>query len=320
MGIFTNFAQKKKQRESVKDIPRTKDLLYPGELPEFEEIEAEGHADTRALVYAVRHIDPARRRPLTDAEFDAGDFDNRTKTIRALRKRGLVSELPREKELEARYEKAELKRLLREKGLPVGGNKPELAARLAGAGFLGDRGKRRGRLYELTGEGAREIVRRWRDHQEAEKRAAMALKGGSYERAIGAYRDFDNRWGFIHRSGKAHTIFAHYDIPREQFTAMEQYSMDDLLNTEDFKRTLRACMIAGMMRGCREKEELAGCFADLCEEPIRCPDLMEYYEDGDFGDGKNEAILARMEENIARDSRAALEYYIAHIMHDIRGA
>lgn len=320
MGIFTHFAQKKKARESVKDIPRTKDLLYPGELPEFEEIEAAGHADTRALVYAVRHIDPARRRPLTGAEFDAGDFDNRTKAIRALRKRGLVSELPREKELEARYEKAELKRLLREKGMPVGGNKPELAARLAGAGFLGERGKRRGRLYELTGEGAGAIVRQWRDHQEAEKSATLALKGGSYERAIGAYRDFDNRWGFVHRSGKVHTIFAHYDIPREQFTAMEQYSMDDLLNTEDFKRTLRACMIAGMMRGCRKKEELAGCFADLCEEPIRCPDLMEYYEDGDFEDGKNEAILARMEENIARDSRAALEYYIAHIMHDIRGA
>lgn len=318
MGIFSYFAQEKKERERVAAIPRTRDLLYPGELPEFEGIEAAGHADTRALVYAMRRIDPARRRPLTAEEFDTGDFDNRAKAIRALQKRGLVSELPMEKELEARYEKAELKRLLLERGLPVGGNKPELAARLAGAGFRGERGRRRGGLYELTGEGAGAVVRHWRDYQEAGRSAVLALKGGDYEGAIGAYRDFDDRWGFVHRSGKAHTIFAHYDIPRERFAALERCSMDDLLNTEDFKRTLRACMIAGLMRGCQEKGELAGCFADLCEEPIRCPDLMEYYEAGDFRDGRNEDILARMEDNIAHDSRAALEYYIAHIMHDIR--
>jgi len=34
-----------------------------------------------------------------------------------------------------------------------------------------------------------------------------------YSGAISAYRSFDDKWGFVHTSGKEHTIFANCDIP-----------------------------------------------------------------------------------------------------------
>lgn len=332
MGIFSFLAksfadgfrgslerQQEAERKQIK-IP-VRDLLYPGELPSFTEIAEGGHEDVRALAYVIRYISPQRKRPITSEDFDTGDFDSRVEACCVLQKRGLVRELPKVKVLTVVYEKDDLKRLLRLNGLPVSGNKPELAERLIGAGVKIDSGRYRRKLYELTEEGARIVSTERQKKSEAIKKATVCLKEDDYQGAIGAYRAYDREWGFEHSSGKKHTIFAHYDIPCERFYDIERYSMNDLQNTEDFKRTLRACLIAGLMRGCQDKAELAGCFTELCGDPIHCAKLMDYYRYGDFEeDDSKEIILARMQENILHDNQNALEYYIAHILRNIRRA
>lgn len=319
-GFRESLERQQEAKRKQSNIP-IRDLLYPGALPSFAEIAEGGHEDARALAYAIRYIDPQRKRPITAEDFDAGDFDSRGKACRALLKRGLVRELSKAKVLTVVYEKDELKRLLRLNGLQVSGNKPELAERLIEAGVKIDSGKYRRKLYELTEEGIGTISTERQKKSEAIKKATVCLKDDDYQGAIEAYRAYDKDWGFEHLSGKKHTIFAHYDIPCECFYALERYSMSDLQNTEDFKKTLRACLIAGLMRGCWDKFELAGCFTELCGDPIHCAKLMDYYRYGDFEENDSkEIILARMQENILYDNRNALEYYIAHILHSIRRA
>lgn len=305
-------------RNGVVNIPPIGVLLYPGELPSFGEIARGGHGDVRALAYAMRYIHtPAR--PITTEDFDDGDFENKSSCCRALLKRGMVRELTKAKVLEAVYEKDELKSLLRSRGLPVGGNKPVLAERLAEAGVTADKRRYRRKMYELTEAGARILENRRQDERDAIREATVAIKERDYYGAVRAYRAYDEDWGFVHTSGKKHTIFAHYDIQITRFLYLEQYEMNDLWNTEDFKGTLRAYLAAGMMRGCWDKYALARCFTELCSEPIHCDKLMDYYRYGNFEDDESrEVILARMEENISHDSQSALEYYIAHVLHNIR--
>lgn len=317
-GFKEEVVRRKEDGDRIWNIPPTGELLYPGELPSFGEINRGRHDDVRALAYAMRYIrTPAR--PITADDFDAGDFENKGSCCRALLKRGMVRELEKAKVLATVYEKDELKSMLRSRGMPVSGNKPSLAERLAEAGVTAEKGRYRHKMYELTEAGARILESRRQDEREAVREATASIKEGDYYGAVCAYRAYDNDWGFTHASGKKHTIFAHYDIPLTCFSHLARYAMNDLRNTEDFKRTLRACMAAGMMRGCWDKYELAHCFAELCNEPIHCDRLMDYYKYGNFEDSEERyTILARMEENILHDSQSALEYYIAHVLYNIR--
>lgn len=308
--------KRKTQEREVHMVPRTKDLFYPGELPTFAELEAAGHEDMRALVYVIRFFDTQRKWPLRAGDFQQGDFGSEKKTVRALQKKGLVREYSKEKIIETIYEKEELKRLLRSRGQLVGGRKAELAARLVASGFQIDKGRYKNKLYELTEAGKEIITERREDEEAAIQKAAIALKSWDYYGAIGAYREFDNKWGFAHTSGKKHTIFAHYDVPFERIDALARYPMRELQNTEDFKNTVRACMIAGMMRGSWRKEQIAKCVTDISNERIVCPKLMNYYGHWRFGDDESRPhILARMKENIAFDNIYTLEYYIALVFH-----
>lgn len=154
------------------------------------------------------------------------------------------------------------------------------------------------------------------DEEAAIRCAAMSLRNLNYGGAVAAYRDFDKKWGFAHTSGKKHTIFAHYDIPRCRFRFIETYPMWELENTRNFKDTLRACLIAGLMRGCEDRLALRYNVESLCNETIRCPGLTGLFD-------YEKEVLWKIQEQVNHDAGSALEYYISHVLYlsrkEVRG-
>ena len=100
----------------------------------------------------------------------------------------------------------------------------------------------------------------------------------NYGAAIEAYRNFDKKWGFDHTSGKTHTIFAYYDISYSMFRFLENHPMSELRNTDNFKKALRACLLAGLMRGTQSSYELAADFKMICDEQINCPSPLKLFD------------------------------------------
>lgn len=215
------------------------------------------------------------------------------------------------------YSKDTLKDLLRKRGLPVGGTKEQQAARLLADGFRISPSRR---LLELTASGSALIASHGADLTKAIRRATLALKEQDYPGAVAAYRDHDSRWGYVHPSGKAHTIFASYDVPFRRLDFLAGYPMRELYNSEDFRRTLRACLIAGLMRGEQERTELAFRFKEVCQEQIVCPGVLDLFTMDDFDRSTSAAMRAAMEQNVSADSDFTLEYYISHVLYLSRRA
>lgn len=84
--------------------------------------------------------------------------------------------------------------------------------------------------------------------------------------------------------------------------------MNELCNSEDFKDTLRVCLLAGLMRGVQDRWILTGDFEVARKEKIVCPNLLNLFD-------YEESILENMRSQLAYTSSAALEYYISHIMY-----
>ena len=309
--------QEKSPPRSTRNVPHTKDLMYPATLPSFGEIADGGHSDPRAAIYAMLWLDPERKRPFPDAELNALDFGGEKIAYRVLLEKNLIRELGRDKMLASIFSKDELKGFLRDRGLPISGSKQVLSERLLNSGFRLDERKCRHKLFELTEIGGRLIKQYRSDERLAIRLATSALKDWDYSGAVSAYRDFDSRWGFVHTSGKNHTIFAHYDVPFRRLEFMANYPMFELNNSDDFKNALRACLFAGLMRGCQDRMELAQAFEDVCPKQIQCPRIVDYFEYGHFDDEDidRDSILAAMRENVSDNNRYVLEYYISRVMH-----
>lgn len=308
--------QRKQERKQMKNtVPHTTDLVYPAELPYFRTISDEGHRDHRALVYTILSVGWTSSGTFTYEELSAGDFDSKREACQILEEKGLIQEQEAGKVLVELYGKDELKALLKDRGLHISGGKQELANRLIENGFKIDRRKYRKKLYILSARGKGEITQYIADKAAAIDAATLAAKEADYYGAISAYREYDKKWGFVHASGKRHTIFAHYDVPFERFDFLARYPMRELRNTDDFRRALRACLIAGLMRGCMDRSELADYFQRICGEQISCPNIVKYYERGVFnGESADEDTIAAMREN-AKDSRYVLEYYISRVLY-----
>lgn len=183
-----------------------------------------------------------------------------------------------------------------------------MADRLAGSGYKLNRRKTGGHLFRLTETGAGIVTVRRNDKRAAINRAIAALKERNYQGAVEAYRKYDSKWGFAHTSGKVHTIFAYYDIPRGRFQCIENCAMQELHNTDDFKETLRACLLVGFMRGCQDRWELTDDFKAVCKEKINCPRLLSLFD-------YEPAVLQNMRQQIEFSSDNALEYYISHLLY-----
>ena len=209
MGLFS-FRKPLARVSSSGSVPHTADLLYPAVLPAFAEIAADEHSDPRAVFYTIRFMDPQRSLSFTPDTLDASDFGSKAEARRALVRRGFVQNADAGRTLSVFYSKDALKDLLRKRGLPVGGTKEQQAARLLADGFRISPSRR---LLELTASGSALIAAHGADLTEAIRRSTLALKEQDYPGAVAAYRDHDSRWGYVHPSGKAHTIFASYDVP-----------------------------------------------------------------------------------------------------------
>lgn len=316
MGLFS-FRKPPARVSSSGSIPHTADLLYSAVLPAFAEIAAGEHNDPRAVFYTIRFMDPQHSRPFTPDTLDASDFGSKAEARRALVRRGFVQNADAGRTLSVFYSKDTLKDLLRKRGLPVGGTKEQQAARLLADGFRISPSRR---LLELTASGSALIASHGADLTKAIRRATLALKEQDYPGAVAAYRDHDSRWGYVHPSGKAHTIFASYDVPFRRLDFLAGYPMRELYNSEDFRRTLRACLIAGLMRGEQERTELAFRFKEVCQEQIVCPGVLDLFTMDDFDRSTSAAMRAAMEQNVSADSDFTLEYYISHVLYLSRRA
>lgn len=295
-------------------VPYTMDLTHPAELPHFSEIAESGHTDQRAIIYTLLSLDTQRKRIFSDKKLNAQDFENSGKVHQILVDKGLIQEPDQNTTLVSIYTKAELKNVLLERGLPVTGNKKELAERLLNSGFLIEEKDYRHKLFELTENGISTIREYHSEEKEAILFAINALKKLNFSEAVSAFCDFDRKWGFVHISEKKHTIFSNYNIPFRRFEFIANYPMSELNNSEDFKNALRACIIAGTMSKHKERWEIASYFKDVCCEQIQWPNILDYYRTGEFYDmGARENILAAMQRNIEADNRYVLEYYISWV-------
>lgn len=299
-----------------KDMTVEREWLYPAGLPTFETLAGEGHADPRGLVYAILLFNMERKRPFSDEDISYLDFGKKSTAYSALRKSGLIAPLEPCEEMAELYTREEMEKLAEEHGVSKSGNKHTLAKKLLNGGVKIDRRKHRGRLFRLTEKGKNVILEYRADEEAAIRCAAMSLRNLNYGGAVAAYRDFDKKWGFAHTSGKKHTIFAHYDIPRCRFRFIETYPMWELENTRNFKDTLRACLIAGLMRGCEDRLALRYNVESLCNETIRCPGLTGLFD-------YEKEVLWKIQEQINHDAGSALEYYISHVLYlsrkEVRG-
>lgn len=299
--------------------PHTADLLYPVSLPTMADLAGDDHRDPRALLYSIRYISPTGKRSFSSDALDACDFGGSKDARRFLIRGGLIREISVTRSLVELYSKDELQAFLRERGLPVKGNKEQLSDRLLSSGFQPEK-KRRRKRYELTDAGRALIEEHATDRNAAIRSATLSIRQGDYDSAISAYRDYDSRWGFVHTSGKNHTIFANFDVPFSRFDFIAFYPMRELRNSADFKKSLRACLIAGLMRGEQERIELGFCFRDICSEEIVCPKIVDNYSMDAYGGGVGKIVKDAMQKNADEDSRYVLEYYIARVLYLSRQA
>lgn len=321
MGLFSFFKPSEKSNlGGLSSVPHTDDLLYPAPLVRFEELAGNGHSDPRALYYAIHYLSTHEKHSFTSDSISGLDFGRNSDALRLLVRHGLIREISASRYLAELYSKDELQAFLREQGLPVKGNKTQLSERLHDSGFRPTEKSRRRKKCELTEAGCTLIEDHDADKNAAILDATLAIKQSDYSSAISAYRDYDSRWGFVHTSGKNHTIFAHYDVPFNRFDFLASYPMRELQNSTDFRDTLRACLIAGLMRGEQDGTELAECFCEACHEQIVCPNISRYFSMEDFHDGTAAAIRSAMEQNATADSRITLAYYISRVLYLSRRA
>lgn len=297
-------------------VPNT-NLTHPSGLPAFTEIEQNAHNDPRALLYSIKT--KTADRPFTDesfSEYEVSDFGSAALMLDALLSRGLISELPIVEVLQKLYTISELKHFLQKRGLKVSGKKEELASRLLADGFKGYTRRYKRKLYCLTNAGSDLLLEERSDHERSVSGAISCLCVSDYFGAVSAYNTYDLKWGYVHKSGKNHTIFSDYDFPHSRFVFLANYPMRELINSDEFKGKLRACLIAGLMRGEQHRDTLANNFLRICDEPIRCPNIVDMYRREPTGWEDAESLnfmFDAMEKH--GDPRNVLEYYISKVLY-----
>lgn len=314
-GTFEEMKAKRQTLSIISDS--TDNLMYPGALTSFEELSSGGHEDPRALVHILSYLNWDRKMPFTMGDLYAPDFGSDKQAFQYLIERSLIEPLTQAEEIEASHTKADMVGKLLEKGLAISGGKRQIAERLANSGYKIDRRKFRKKYFRVTEHGKDMIQKRIADRQEAINAAVRSIKRKDYAAAVLAYRKFDSKWGFLHPSGEAYTIFADFDVDRSRFDFLQRYPMPEINNSTEFKNTLRACMIAGLMRGEQTGHGVADNVMALTQEQIRCDDVVKLYESGEYTlrEGTEKYVYATMRENAEQDNRYTLSYYISHILY-----
>lgn len=298
--------------------PNSSVLTFPIALTTAASIAENEHEDPRILFYAIRYLD--RDTVFTAShfsDFEISDFETLDTLVDTLLQKELICPVPVAEALRKLYTVNELRDILRKRGLPVGGKKDELIERLLDSGFRGYTRRYKKMQYRLTESGYALIESEWSARREAISSAIRSLCDLKFYDAAIAYRKYDYKWGYIHRSGHNHTIFANYEFPQERFDFLANYPMRELANSDDFKRKLRACLIAGLMRGDQDRGSLSYDFQQVCSERIRCSRVVDLYKQGTDKEELEELkpMFEAMEMNCRNDSRYALGYYISHVLY-----
>lgn len=314
-GTFEEMKTKRQTLSAISDS--TDNLMYPGCLVSFDELSGGGHEDTRALVHLISDLNYDRKWPFSLDALYADDFESNKQAFQYLTERNLIEPLTKVEEIEVSHTKADMVGKLMEKGLATYGGKRQLAERLVNSGYKIDRRIFRKKYFRVSEHGKGMICQRIADRQEAINNAVRSIKRKDYAAAVLAYRQFDSKWGFLHPSGEAYTIFADFDVDRSRFVFLRRYPMPEIKNTPEFKNTLRACIIAGLMRGDQDGGSLADNVSALSEEQIRCDDVVKLYESGEctLREGTEKFVYAAMRKNAEQDSWYALSYYISYVLY-----
>lgn len=295
-------------------------LTFPFYLPNYKEIVSNEHKDPRMLTLFMKSMFHRTRNSFTDKdinEYYSNDFGSATIIIDILEGKGFIKEKSPKDIMQNLYTLNELKTLCQKKNLSTSGNKTELIERFLNNGYKVDRRKYRHKLYEITNSGQAFINEEEKDYDFAVVNAMNVIKKQNYQDAVNYYNNYDNKWGVVHASGKKHTIFADYDIPHARFEYIANYPMQELQNSEEFKSNLKACLIAGLMCGNKDSDELISRFHMICNEDICCPDILDMYRDDQDEDPATvERILTSMQINIEQNARYyVLKYYISKILY-----
>lgn len=313
-----NFWTKDNFSENNRLVPNI-NLTRPSNLPAFTEIAQNGHNDLRALLYSIKF--KTADKPFSAdsfSDYEVADFGSSATLLDTLQSRGLILELPTVEVLQRIYTVRELKSCLQKRGLKVGGKKEELASRLLADEFKGYTRRYKQKLYCLTEAGSDLLLEECSDRELSISSAISRLCISDYFGAVSAYNSYDLKWGYVHTSGKNHTIFSDYDFPHSRFDFLATYPMRELTNSDEFKGKLRACLIAGLMRGEQHRDALANNFLRICSEPIRCPGIVDMYrrEPSDWEDAKSlNHAFGQMQKYAKSDPRNALEYYISKVLY-----
>lgn len=314
MGLF-NFIKKSNHKDAVPDI----NITFPAELPKCQNIIQDGHSDPRMLALVLKTLGSTFT-VLNISDYEAEDFGNAQNVLYALKKKEFITEKSNETEILMKlYTVDELKTFLQSHNLKVSGNKESLAKRLLeNVPFSTFKRKYKHTIYEITDSGLSLVQEEETDRNNAIINAMSALKNLDYQKAVNSYNTYDNKWGFVHASGKKRTIFANYSVQRERFEFIASYPMAELRNTDTFKSDLRACILAGLMRGNKDGFHLAERFRLINHDPINCPEILNMYRrnpDDDMNKADLERIISAMQQRIKEDPERTLEYYISKLLY-----
>lgn len=298
-------------------------LTLPGALPSCKEISDANHTDPRILVYYMSFYSGGASFSGRDfSKYFVEDAGSAKQILNILKNKDWIQEKDPVSVLMASFTLEELRTFLRIQGLKVSGKKEELAHRLAeNISFEDFKRKYKRTLYALNELGEKYIKAKKTDYNRAIMTSTEAIKNLDFLDAVRIYNSYDTRWGFLHASGKPHTIFAGYEIPSKRFNYIISYPMHELQNSDGLKKDLRAFLVSALMRGKRDGAALQKEFNLINQEPICCPKILNLYkQDRDNGLSVEELdrIIDSMQCRIEDDPDCVLSYYISKILYNSR--
>lgn len=308
---------------STKSVIPNINLTFPSTLPSCKEISGFGHKDPRILVYYMYYYDDGSSFSSKDfSVYFAEDAGNTQQVLEILKNKGWIQEKDPVSVLMTLYTVDELRTFLRVQGLKVSGRKEELVERLLEkVPFENFKHKYKHTLYSLTELGKKYPRAKKTDYDRAIITSTNAIKNQNFSEALGVYNSYDSRWGFLHANNKPHTIFAGYEIPSKHFNYIISHPMDELQNSNELKKDLRAFLLTALMRGKRDGARLQKEFMLINQEPIRCPNILDLYKQNEDGSASAEdlnRILDAMQYRIQNNPECVLGYYISNILYNSR--
>lgn len=292
-------------------------ICKSGNLPTCEEIASENHIDKRVLVYYLRHRTSITFEDMSHYSDEIGDVSS---ALNELENAGWIREKEPREILKSLLTVEELKKILYENNMKVSGKKDILIDRvLEKIPFSAFNDIYTNKQYNITETGLKNIQQKQIDYNTAIKYATLCAKNKKLRGISAEYQKYDEKWGFVHISGKPHSIFANYDVPIERIIFLSSYPMKEINNSNKFKDDLRGFLIAASLRKPKGRYDLAIEFRLINDETFICPNIIELFQTRNDLPEVDEQELRYIKEGmynkIKTEANAALEYYISLLIY-----